>query len=139
MGSLEQIRLTLGLSRRKMCQLMLIDPSTWTRWTQNEDKIPPHIFKALQWYLLSIEKYPSFHPLHKVSVEAKRPQESAELLNLTQQRQILEKRVEELEGLLQSRWAELSNSLADRSRVGLGWKMILLLNWLLLLWLLFRG
>lgn len=61
-GSLEDIRKTLGLSRRKMCQILLVDPSTWTRWTQNESKVPPFVFRSLQWYLALIEKKPIWHP-----------------------------------------------------------------------------
>ena len=57
-GNLEKIRLSLGLSQRKMSQLLLVDPSSWTRWTKNEDSAPPHIWRALQWYLALREKIP---------------------------------------------------------------------------------
>jgi transcriptional regulator with XRE-family HTH domain len=59
LGSLEAIRSTLGLSQRKMAQLLLVDPSAWTRWTKGEDQAPPHIFRMLQWYLALQEKYPA--------------------------------------------------------------------------------
>lgn len=58
LGSLEEIRASLGLSRRKMCQLLMVDPSAWTRWTSGKTTVPPHIFRALQWYLAINEKYP---------------------------------------------------------------------------------
>lgn len=48
-GDLEQIRSTLGLSQRRLCQLLLVDPSAWTRW--NKTSAPPHIFQALKWLL----------------------------------------------------------------------------------------
>lgn len=51
LGSLEDIRIRLGFSRRKMCQLLLVDPSAWSRWTAKETDAPPHIYRALQWYL----------------------------------------------------------------------------------------
>jgi transcriptional regulator with XRE-family HTH domain len=51
MGGLEDIRLKLGFSRRKICQLLMVDPSAWTRWTANESDAPPHIYQALKWYL----------------------------------------------------------------------------------------
>lgn len=57
-GNLEKIRVSLGLSQRKMAQLLLVDPSAWTRWTKNEDSAPPHIWRALQWYLALREKIP---------------------------------------------------------------------------------
>lgn len=61
-GSLEEVRQSLGLSQRKMCQLLMVDPSTWTRWMKDEDRVPPHIYRALQWYLQLVEKRPEWHP-----------------------------------------------------------------------------
>ena len=61
-GSIDDIREGLGLSRRKMCQLLLVDPSAWTRWGRNSAQIPPHIYRSLQWYLALIEKQPEWHP-----------------------------------------------------------------------------
>jgi hypothetical protein len=57
-GSLEDIRGKLGLSRRKICQLLLVDPSAWTRWTSAGGDAPPHIYRALEWYLLLSERDP---------------------------------------------------------------------------------
>ncbi len=50
LGNLEDIRGQLGLSRRAMCNLLLVDPSAWTRWTSPGAKAPPHIYRALEWY-----------------------------------------------------------------------------------------
>jgi transcriptional regulator with XRE-family HTH domain len=58
-GDLESIRHQLGLTQRKICQLLLVDPSAWTRWTKNGETAPPHIYRALQWYLAVEEKYPA--------------------------------------------------------------------------------
>lgn len=58
LGTLEDVRLKLGLSQRKMSQLLLVDPSSWTRWNRPEDEAPPHIWRALQWYLTLQEKIP---------------------------------------------------------------------------------
>tara|TARA_B100001248_G_C27399060_1_gene468347 strand:+ start:6093 stop:6569 length:477 start_codon:yes stop_codon:yes gene_type:complete len=61
-GDLERIRQRLGLSKRKVCQLLLIDPSTWTRWTNfSGAKPPPHIYRMLQWYLILQEQHPQMH------------------------------------------------------------------------------
>lgn len=57
-GGLEGARQALGLSQRKMSQLLLVDPSAWTRWVKTGEKAPPHIFRALQWYLALHEKIP---------------------------------------------------------------------------------
>lgn len=51
LGDLESIRAQLGLSRRKICQLLLVDPSAWTRWVREPDRVPPHIYQALRWYI----------------------------------------------------------------------------------------
>lgn len=61
-GSLEKIRTDLGLSARKMCQLLLVDPSAWNRWSKPGGKAPPHIWRALQWYIISQEKLPGLTP-----------------------------------------------------------------------------
>ncbi len=59
LGDLETIRKRLGLSQRKICQLLLVDPSAWTRWIRSGDDAPPHIYRMLQWYLALEEKYPA--------------------------------------------------------------------------------
>jgi hypothetical protein len=51
MGSLEEVRIKLGFSRRKICQLLMVDPSAWTRWTADNNDAPPHIYRSLKWYL----------------------------------------------------------------------------------------
>lgn len=61
-GDLEDIRFRLGLSARKMAQLLMVDPSAWTRWTKKITPPPPHIYRALQWYLTLLEKNPGFTP-----------------------------------------------------------------------------
>ena len=40
-GSIDEVREGLGLSRRKMCQLLLVDPSAWTRWGKTPIRSPP--------------------------------------------------------------------------------------------------
>lgn len=60
-GDLESIRLKLGLSARKICQLLLVDPSAWTRWTKAGGDAPPHIYRALQWYLSLQDKIPGLN------------------------------------------------------------------------------
>jgi hypothetical protein len=70
-GDLESIRNRLGLSQRKICQLLLVDPSAWTRWTQSESA-PPHIFRALEWYLTLVDQNPGFHELAKARSESHR-------------------------------------------------------------------
>jgi len=61
-GDLEDIRFRLGLSARKMAQLLMVDPSAWSRWCKKITPPPPHIYRALQWYLILQEKNPGFTP-----------------------------------------------------------------------------
>jgi hypothetical protein len=64
-GSLEEIRQQLSLSRRQICKLLLVDPSAWTRWTRVDDDAPPHIYQALSWYMQLKQQFPEIHaPLH---------------------------------------------------------------------------
>lgn len=60
-GDLEDIRKRLGLSQRKIAQLLMVDPSAWTRWTRETKNTepPPHIYRALHWFILLQEKDPS--------------------------------------------------------------------------------
>ncbi len=60
-GDLESVRRKLGLSARKMCQLLLVDPSAWTRWKKGENP-PPHLWRSLQWYMTIQEKIPGLTP-----------------------------------------------------------------------------
>jgi hypothetical protein len=60
-GSLETVRHRLGLSRRKICQLLLVDPSAWSRWTRSFTAAPPHIYRSLHWYTLLQEKDPALN------------------------------------------------------------------------------
>ncbi len=62
LGGLEKVRLELGLSQRKVSQLLMVDPSSWTRWTKLGDEAPPHIWRALQWYMSLREKIPGLTP-----------------------------------------------------------------------------
>ena len=61
-GDLEAIRTKLGLSQRKIAQLLMVDPSAWTRWTKLGDDVPPHVYRSLSWFLTLQEKHPEAHP-----------------------------------------------------------------------------
>jgi len=61
-GGLEEVRMKLGLSARKVCQLLLVDPSAWSRW--KKEGAPPHIWRALQWYLSLQQQIPGLTPAY---------------------------------------------------------------------------
>ena len=60
-GNLETIRAQLGLSQRKMAQLLLVDPSAWSRWCKDQSA-PPIVWRSLQWYMALYEKIPGLTP-----------------------------------------------------------------------------
>jgi len=61
LGDIEEVRKELGISQRKMAQLLMVDPSSWNRWAKTGNT-PPYIYRSLQWYLSLIEKQPEWHP-----------------------------------------------------------------------------
>ncbi len=67
LGDLESVRTGFGLSQRKMAQLLMVDPSSWTRWTKQGDETPPHIWRALQWYSVLQEKIPGLTPQYFIN------------------------------------------------------------------------
>jgi DNA-binding transcriptional regulator YiaG len=60
-GDIEVIRNKLNLSQRKMAQLLLVDPSAWSRWSTPGESAPPHIYRALQWYMSIQEQIPGLN------------------------------------------------------------------------------
>jgi len=94
-GNLEEIRGVLGLSQRKMAQLLLVDPSSWTRWTKQGDEAPPHIWRALQWYMALREKIPGLTPQYFIGSNPQVLHQKA-LQELDSERQ---QRKEDMEGL----------------------------------------
>lgn len=95
MGNLEDVRLRLGLSQRKMAQLLLVDPSTWTRWTKQGDLAPPHIWRALQWYLALNDKIPGLTPQYFISTHPQVFHEKA-LRELDSERKNRQEEIEKL-------------------------------------------
>ena len=92
MGDLESVRLNLGLSQRKMSQLLMVDPSSWTRWTRQGDEAPPHIWRALQWFSALQEKIPGLTPQYFIN-------QSPQVLH--------QKALQELDGERSTRQAEI--------------------------------
>ena len=141
LGGLEEIRQELGLSRRKVCQLLLVDPSAWTRWLRNEDKVPPHVYRSFQWYFALIEKHPEWHPQN--SFLKSTPQDNREVLNevsrlkseVTKKDEKINQLTVSLEGLSREH-KKLSGQMLQSQSIQLSWKMIVLINLALALYLL---
>lgn len=127
-GSLEEVRLKLGLSARKMCQLLMVDPSSWSRWVRapsSELQAPPHIWRALQWYMIVQEKIPGLTAEYFVGRSARSiesaPRDSA---SINQRLQSLQAEVE----LLRKRWQQvrIAGLLAFTVVLGLGFISLVL-------------
>jgi transcriptional regulator with XRE-family HTH domain len=70
LGGLKGVQRELQLSQRKLAQLLMVDPSTWTRWVKNEDSIPPHIWRSLEWFLALQNKVPGLTTQHFIGRSA---------------------------------------------------------------------
>jgi len=61
MGGLAGVQAQLALSGRRICQLLLVDPSAWSRWSKDDSQVPPHVWRALQWHFALQEKIPGLN------------------------------------------------------------------------------
>ena len=100
-GGLEQVREKLGLSQRKICQLLMVDPSAWTRWTGNEGSAPPHVWRALQWYFALKKEIPGLNENYFLSHEMRLRDRDAQQYRINEMRHQMEALQEQLAGLRQ--------------------------------------
>ncbi|WP_413291515.1 hypothetical protein [Bdellovibrio sp. HCB337] len=98
LGNLEKIRTDLGLSQRKICQLLMVDPSAWTRWNRGREDAPPHIWRALQWYMTLQEKIPGLTPQYFIGKDPQILHEKA-LSRIEEEKAQRENLESELQGL----------------------------------------
>ena len=77
LGDLEGIRKNLGMSRRQICQILLVNPSAWTRWTKSSQGAPPHFYRALEW-LIYIHSKKANHQQNSLFLDASSRQTSIE-------------------------------------------------------------
>ena len=130
LGSLEDIRKQLGLTQRKMCQLLMVDPSAWTRWQKDESKIPPHIYRALQWYMALIDKAPEWHPSNSYLGAFRSSSKSAERV------QGFSEEIDTIQRQLKSTLHHnhlFMEEMRKHTQIHWGWKMIMLINVVILL------
>lgn len=92
LGDLEVIRHTLGFSQRRLCQLLLVDPSAWTRWLKSG--APPHIYQALSWLV----------QLKKVNPDAVAPSDLSQRVEALHS--VINERIRSLESITEARWRE---------------------------------
>lgn len=114
-GDLEGIRQSLGLSQRKICQLLLVDPSAWSRWTRTNAEPPPHIYRAFQWYLAAQEKYPALDVGFWLQTVA-RSQEPAQHLHHDQKLKELQEEIRRLQSELHDMNRRMLESPSSKNR-----------------------
>ena len=119
-GDLEDMREHLGLSRRAICQQLLVDPSAWSRWTK-AGQAPAYVYQAIA-NLIYIEKLRQGEA-PGLSAPAEKPSQwSLELDEL--QMQMAQMKTEKI---------QLSEQLLRREYVSASWKIILVMNSIALL------
>ena len=108
---LEGVRSKLGLSQRKMAQLLLVDPSAWTRWNKPGNRAPGIIWRALQWYMILNEKIPGLTPNYFLNAAPSvvRAETLKDLKKESEARELLEKKLLGLDHQLQ----KFSNEISD--------------------------
>lgn len=111
-GDLNSIRIGLGLSQRRLCQILMVDPSAWTRWMKSD--APPIVYKALAWLV----------ELKRLNPDAALPSDFAgRLSTLHSSTQI---KIQEIESILTELKAAVASgprSLADALRAHQGLAM----------------
>jgi transcriptional regulator with XRE-family HTH domain len=128
-GDLEEIRRQLGLSKKRISELLLVDPSAWTRWTRGISRVPAHVYRSLDWYLSLLEKDPKLREKQKVDRIEK---------ELAAGREQLQSQLEALKSELHSEnWREerrkLLSQLESAEKLSFAWKALLLVTFLLAL------
>jgi hypothetical protein len=147
-GGLDEMRAKLGLSRRKMCEVLLVDASAWTRWTRHSsaDSAPAHVFRTLELLLerkLATDGVSDGAKTFKVPAEPSMPQSfigeagviadqvpngglntssdqrHGDYQNLVSQIEILRFKVE-----------SLSKHVAQQEVLGFGWKLFAVVTFL---------
>ncbi len=110
LGDIENIRNDLGLSQRKISQLLMVDPSAWTRWTKQITPVPAHIYRSLQWYMALIEKSPEWHPQNSFMRSFQPSNHKAVKIELEEHKKELEKK------LISMQYEQLINSKLDKTK-----------------------
>lgn len=153
LGDLESIRSELGLSQRKICQLLMVDPSTWTRWLKDESKVPPHIYRSFQWYFELIEKKPIWHPQNSFrpmqqnfvgdsfneDIKSLENRLSDETQLARHQNESLQNELHEIREILKRERNEFHEKLENKNSALVGWKLFVLINTLVLFSLILFG
>jgi transcriptional regulator with XRE-family HTH domain len=147
-GSLEDIRQRLGLSRRKLCGELMVDPSAWSRWTASQqpgsrDEAPPHVYKTLVLMLEAQAKEPLKYQ-EKSAMGFVQPENFKQNMNELREETAsaieaaIDKSRSEILHFALSQIENFRNESQSREVLNFGWKIMLILNLVLVLYVLFR-
>jgi hypothetical protein len=116
-----------------MAELLLVDPSAWSRWVRDESKVPPHVYRSLNWYLQLREhnKNSELNENKKTTMTHDEAQAlRAEIMQkLTDMRaSLIGMEKEALTEWMSSERRELLQQFEKEAKLGGGWKLLLLVN-----------
>lgn len=143
-GTLEDMRAKLGLTKRRMAEFLLVDPSAWTRWTseENTENAPLHVYKTMSFLMAQFEENPAqFDENKRLLAEADFKSIQTHLKkDLSQQvAPVLEDARQSLREEIFRELEQLKKMAQTHEELSFGWKILLMLNSVAVLYLiLFR-
>lgn len=155
-GGLEDMRQKLGLSRRQLCRILMVDPSAWTRWTSPTaggvvgvvaEKAPAHVYKMLAMILEQGKPVVNENMAAATGVKWDSRNAQLELDKKVaelraQMSQVLDEQSQEqrlqLRSEVQSQIESIRQTFQKGSELAFGYKLLVLLNTVLVLYALFR-
>ncbi len=143
-GGLEDMRVKLNISRKQICDFLMVDPSAWSRWTAGEkggdrSAVPPHVYRTMALIMASsgVQADSAFTPatVRAVARVTTPPiSHNPPLDEYPQMNQALASQNETLREKLET--AQKQNEKFEV--LTMGWKIILILNSVFILYVLFR-
>ena len=128
LGNLDDIRGHLGLNKKEMAELLLVDPSAWSRWSKNESKVPLHVWRSLDWYLRlkDTEVSTSEEPMQSAQIEELRAEVMEKLAEMRDSIIIMER--ESIQDIIDSERRDLLSEFEQGAQLASGWKLLILAN-----------
>ena len=136
-GDLEEIRSRLGFSQKQMAELLLVDPSAWSRWLRDQNA-PPHVYRSLDWYLSALSNIDlsnkKIDSLKKTAPSDSAPNPQSQIQSSASQ---IETHLEAHFEKWNQEKSELLAQLRKSEQLQAGWKIFLIFNSLVLFYFLF--
>lgn len=136
-GDLENMRQTLKCSRREICEYLMVDASAWSRWTSG-DRItaPPHVYRTMALIMEQKLSNLSTGPLESRK-QKKALQEDGLRDEYLRNEYLAQEYLPQIDALKEK--LEITIKQNEKYEIlTMGWKIILILNSILLFYVLFR-